>query len=167
MFVLTSKLPSTPVACSDVAPLAANVVNEPAAAELDPTVVPSIAPALISTVANVAVPSTFKFESKSTAPVTSNVPGISTLLVHSTLVPSAAVCNTCLAAPSANLDTAISAVPLISALAIVPSNILAVVIALSCISQVCINWSFSSSSALRTCVWLSFKSPAFNDEPAL
>ena len=37
--------------------------------------------------ANVAAPSTFNVLSRSTAPVTSNVPGISTLSVHSTPVP--------------------------------------------------------------------------------
>ena len=56
----------------------------------------------------VRVPAIFTVLSKTAAPVTPNVPGKSTLSVHSTLVPSAAVCNTCLAAPSANLLTAIS-----------------------------------------------------------
>ena len=85
---------------------------------------PSIPTAPLALIAAaVVVPSTLRLPSKSVAPATSNVPGISTLLVHSTPVPAASVCNTCLEAPSFNLLTSISAVGLISMLTIVPSFI--------------------------------------------
>ena len=48
-------------------------------------------------------PSTFKLASKSTLPVTSKVPGRSTLLAQLTVVPSFWVTNTWLSAPSFNL----------------------------------------------------------------
>ena len=55
----------------------------------------------------VALPATAKVLSRVVAPVTSNVPGTSTLLVHSAALAPEFVCNNCLAVPSANLLTAI------------------------------------------------------------
>ena len=62
---------------------------------------------------NVVLPPTLKLLSRVATPVTSNVPGKSTLLVHSTSLPLAAVCSTCLAAPSAKLLTANSVVAVV------------------------------------------------------
>ena len=142
------------------------VVKVPATAVPAPITVLSIFPALISTVANVAVPSTFKVPSKSVAPVTSNVPGRSKLFVHSTSDPFAAVCNTCLAEPSANLLTAISAAALISALTILPSLILELVTESFLRSYEVILLFCSSCRALNICSWLLLRSPALTDDPA-
>ena len=65
------------------------------------TALPLISPV---NVAAVTVPSNVAL------PVTSNVPGISTLLVHSTSLPLAAVCINCLAEPSCKLLTGSSVI---------------------------------------------------------
>ena len=81
--------------------------------------VPDILPVTLPVRLPVIVPVTFKVLSNVAAPVTSKVPGISTLFVHSTPLPPESVCSSCLAAPSANLLTAISAAEFILALTIV------------------------------------------------
>ena len=120
----TSKLPPT-----TTLPVEVTVVNPPVALLLAPIIVPSILPPFISTVDRTDVPVAVK-PAKELAPVTPRVPpkvvlptvwrvpGTLTSLVHSTSFPLAAVCKICLALPSANLLTAISAVGLTSALTI-------------------------------------------------
>ena len=154
LFVLTSKLPSTPTA--PLALIAAAVVV-PVTPKVPPTVVlPDID----------APDPTVILLSNTAELVTSNVPGISTLFVHSTSDPLDAVCKTCLAEPSANLLTAICAEALISASTIVPSKILALVTDQVSISSANINCSWRSCAANNNCSKLLFKSAALTELPA-
>ena len=98
-------------------------------------------PEILVVVFKFVVPLTVKLLCAVVLPIMSKVPGICILLAHWTPVPVVSVSSSCLAEPSANLLTAISALGLTSALTIVPSLIFALLIASSLMSSVFINWA--------------------------
>jgi len=113
--------------------------------------------------------------SKVAAPVTSNVPGISTLLVHSTSLPFAAVCINCLAEPSCKLLTgsSVSFVVILFSIALVVAILVSSVVyhvsVLSIVSspsdQALPNLSCASCVTYKFCKAFSFKSFALIAEP--
>ena len=109
------------------------------------------------------------------APVTSKVPGISTLLVHSTSLPLAAVCINCLAEPSCKLLTGSSVIfaVILSSIALVVAILVSSVvyqvsvltIVGSPVFQESVISLFASCVTYKFCNALSFKSPARIAEP--